>query len=76
LGGVYVAGGIAVKLLEKLKDGSFFNSFCDKEAFGSLLQKIPVAVILNESAPLLGAAYQAHAAVERPATGRAGASVE
>lgn len=76
LGGVYVAGGIAVKLLEKLKDRSFFNSFCDKEAFGSLLQKIPVAVILNESAPLLGAAYQALAAVERPARGRAGASVE
>jgi glucokinase len=65
LGGVYVAGGIAVKLLEKLKDGAFLRSFCDKEAFGSLLQKIPIAVILNESAPLLGAAYQALAAVRR-----------
>lgn len=65
LGGVYVAGGIAVKLLGKLKDGTFFTSFCDKEAFGAMLRKIPVLVILNESAPLLGAAHQALAAMRK-----------
>ena len=63
LGGVYVAGGIAVKLLEKLKDGTFFNAFCEKEAFGEMLRRIPIRVILNEAAPLLGAAYQALAAI-------------
>jgi glucokinase len=55
-GGLYVAGGIAVKILPKLKDGAFFRVFCDKGAFGPLLSKIPLRVVLNEDAPLLGAA--------------------
>jgi len=58
-----VAGGIAVKLLEKIKDGTFFRAFKDKWKFESLLNNIPVSVILNESAPLLGAAYEALAVV-------------
>jgi glucokinase len=65
LGGVYVAGGIAVKIIEKIKDGTFFNAFKDKWKFESLLANIPVSVVLNESAPLLGAAYEALAAVRR-----------
>jgi glucokinase len=63
LGGVYVAGGIAVKIIEKIKDGKFFNAFRDKWKFENLLDNIPVSVVLNESAPLLGAAYEALAAV-------------
>jgi glucokinase len=59
LGGMYVAGGIAVKILDKMKDGTFFNSFRDKWHFEKLLQNIPVSVILNENAPQLGAAYEA-----------------
>jgi glucokinase len=65
LGGVYVAGGIAVKIIEKIKDGKFFSAFKDKWKFESLLANIPVSVVLNESAPLLGAAYEALAAVRR-----------
>jgi glucokinase len=65
LGGLYVAGGIAVKIIEKMKDGTFFNAFKDKWKFESLLASIPVSVVLNESAPLLGAAYEAAAAVVR-----------
>ncbi len=65
LGGVYVAGGIAVKILEKMKDGTFFKAFKDKWKFESLLGNIPVSVVLNESAPLMGAAYEALAAVRR-----------
>lgn len=65
LGGVYVAGGIAVKVLEKIKDGTFFKSFKDKWKFESLLNNIPVSVVLNENAPLLGAAYEALAAVRK-----------
>src|ERR1700746_2578944 len=62
LGGVYVAGGIAVKILEKMKDGTFFHAFKDKWKFEGLLSNIPVSIVLNESAPLLGAAYEALAA--------------
>jgi glucokinase len=65
LGGVYVAGGIAVKILEKMKDGSFFKSFKDKWHFEKLLEKIPVSVILNENAPQLGAAYEALRLVQK-----------
>src|SRR3979411_1006011 len=65
LGGVFVAGGIAVKILDKIKDGSFFQSFQDKWKFESLMNNIPVSVILNESAPLIGAAYEALAAIQK-----------
>ena len=65
LGGVYVAGGIAVKIIEKIKDGTFFEAFRDKWKFETMLGNIPVSVILNESAPLLGAAYEALASVPR-----------
>jgi glucokinase len=65
LGGVYVAGGIAVRIIEKIKDGSFFQAFKDKWHFENMLANIPVSVVLNESAPLLGAAYEALAAVQK-----------
>lgn len=64
LGGVYVAGGIAVKILPKMKDGTFFKSFQDKWHFENMLADVPVSIVLNESAPLIGAAYEAHAAVK------------
>jgi glucokinase len=65
LGGVYVAGGIAVKILDKIKDGAFFHAFKDKWTFERLLSNIPVSVVLNESAPLIGAAYEALAAIDK-----------
>lgn len=55
-GGIYVGGGIAPKILTKLKDGSFMKAFVDKGRFSALLSTIPVRVILNDEAPLLGAA--------------------
>ena len=66
LGGVYVAGGIAAKIIEKMKDGTFFRNFCDRERkFDELLRNIPVSVVLNEAAPMLGAAYEALEAVRK-----------
>ena len=65
LGGVYVAGGIALKIIDKIKDGTFFEAFRDKWKFESLLSNIPLSVVLNESAPLLGAAYEALASLPR-----------
>lgn len=62
-GGVYVAGGIAVKILPKLKDGTFVQAFCDKAKFSILLEHIPIYVVLNEDAPLLGAAVRAAALI-------------
>ena len=59
LGGVYVAGGIAPKILPKMKDGTFVRSFCDKAKLAPMLARIPIYVILNEDAPLWGVAYQA-----------------
>jgi glucokinase len=59
LGGVFVAGGIAVKILPKLRDGRFVKALANKEKLGSLLSRLPVYVALNESAPLWGAAWVA-----------------
>jgi glucokinase len=64
LGGVYVAGGIAVKILPKMKDGTFFNAFKDKWHFEKMLLDVPVSIVLNESAPLIGAAYEAYASIK------------
>ena len=59
LGGVYVAGGIAPKILSKLRDGSFLRAFCGKSKFASVLGRVPVSVVINEYAAVWGAAYQA-----------------
>jgi glucokinase len=58
-GGVYVGGGIAPKLLDKLKDGTFMRAFVDKGRYRQLLSSIPVRVILNDQAALQGAAFYA-----------------
>jgi glucokinase len=58
-GGVYVAGGIAVKVLPKLKDGRFAAAARDKEKMKDFLATVPIYVVLNEECPLLGAAYVA-----------------
>jgi glucokinase len=62
-GGVYVGGGVAPKILPKLEDGAFMRAFVDKGRFRTLLERIPVRVILNEKAALLGAARCATAAL-------------
>jgi glucokinase len=59
LGGIYVAGGIAPKILPMLKEGAFFRAFCDKTLLAPVLARIPIYVVLNEDAPVWGAAYKA-----------------
>jgi glucokinase len=56
-GGVFLGGGIPPKILPILKKGIFMKAFMDKGRFKELLEKIPVRVILNDKAALLGAAY-------------------
>jgi glucokinase len=56
MGGVYIGGGIAPKILPALQDGTFMKSFLAKGRYKRLLAKIPVRVILNPHTALLGAA--------------------
>jgi glucokinase len=56
LGGVYVGGGIAPKIIDKLTDGTFIRAFTDKGRLSPLLESIPVRVILNPRTALYGAA--------------------
>lgn len=59
LGGLYLGGGIAPHLKEKMKQGAFLSSFTDKGRFHDLLSSIPIWVVMNDHAALLGAAYYA-----------------
>jgi glucokinase len=54
-GGVFVGGGIAPKILEKLKDGSFVNAYREKGRMSPLVAAIGVCVILDDKAALYGA---------------------
>jgi glucokinase len=58
-GGIYVAGGIAIKVLPKLKDGRFAAAARDKEKMRDFLEHVPIHVVLNDECPLLGAAHVA-----------------
>jgi glucokinase len=60
-GGVYIGGGIAPKILPALHDGRFLEAFLDKGRFRDFLRAIPVKVILDERASMLGAAHIASA---------------
>ena len=57
--GVYVGGGIAPKILPALQDGRFLEAFRAKEPMADLVATMPVAVILNPDAGLIGAAAHA-----------------
>ena len=61
VGGLYLGGGIAPRILEKLKDGTFLKSFTDKGRLSQLLINMPVRVILEPRAAQLGAAAYAEA---------------
>ncbi len=61
LDGVYVGGGIAPKLITKLKDGTFMKGFLNKGRYKKLLSNMPVKVIMNQQTALLGAASVAGA---------------
>ncbi len=56
LGGVYLGGGIAPKNLALLQAGDFLAGFLDKGRMRGLMERMPVRVIMNQQAPLLGAA--------------------
>ena len=61
LGGVYLGGGIAPKILPMLTNGTFVRGFLAKGRLNEILKRIEVRVSLNPSAGLLGAAHVAAA---------------
>lgn len=54
-GGVFIAGGIAPKILSLLDSERFLKAFCDKPPMNELLQSMPIRVVLNTRCGLLGA---------------------
>lgn len=59
-GGIYIAGGIAPKILPALKRPAFLRAFHDKPPMEDLLSKIPVRVVLDPRLGIYGAAATAY----------------
>lgn len=55
-GGLYIAGGIAAKILPLIQEGSFLQAFGQKGRVSPLLEKVPVHIVLNPQVGLIGAA--------------------
>lgn len=62
-GGLFIAGGIAPKIINKLSDGTFLKAFTAKAPMTELLQAIPIKVVMEPKVGLIGAAF---AAARRP----------
>lgn len=54
---VYIAGGIAPKIIKKLKDGDFVKEFKKSYKMEKILKEANIFVIMNENAGLIGAAF-------------------
>ncbi len=59
LGGLYIGGGIAPKILSFMKESAFMEAFVAKGRFASMLGEMPVRVSTNPETALLGAAHYA-----------------
>ena len=59
LGGVYVGGGIIVKMLAKVTAGAFMNGYLAKGRYTHVMADVPVRIILNPKTSQFGAAHAA-----------------
>lgn len=76
VGGMYIGGGIAPKILKTMHSGVFMKGFMDKGRLSDLLVKTPVHVILESGCALMGAAaYAEQRAAESSGTSIRAASV-
>ncbi len=55
-GGIFIGGSIAAKILPKMKEPIFMEAFLDKGRMAHLLKDMPVKIVLNDDAGILGAA--------------------
>jgi len=58
--GLYIGGGIAPKILPAMTSGQFMTAFLDKAPMDDLVARVPVKVIVNSNAVLVGAAVAAN----------------
>lgn len=56
-GGLLLAGGIPPKIISQLKDPYFYENLLDCDRMQELVKKVPVKVILNDKAPMIGAGW-------------------
>lgn len=55
-GGIFIGGSIAAKNVGKMKEATFMQAFLDKGRMGGLLKDMPVKIVLNDDAGLIGSA--------------------
>jgi glucokinase len=55
-GGIFIGGSVAAKIVPKMKDPIFMQSFLDKGRMVPLLKEIPVTIVLNDDSGIIGAA--------------------
>ncbi len=55
-GGIFIGGSIAAKIVPKMKDPVFLESFLDKGRMETILKNMPVKIVVNDDAGLIGAA--------------------
>ena len=67
VGGILIGGGIAPKIRAKLEDGTFMSAFRDKGRLSGMMATIPVHLVLEPRAALLGAAAVARSLLSGPA---------
>ncbi len=60
VGGIYIGGGIAPKILPLLDSDTFRNAFSQKGRLSSVVDNMPVYVKKKKKAPLFGSAHVAH----------------
>lgn len=59
LGGVYIGGGVAPKILPVIENGTFFDAFIKKGRFENMLQNMPLKLSLNQKTALIGSSRYA-----------------
>jgi glucokinase len=55
-GGIFIGSSIAAKIVPKMKEPIFMQSFLDKGRMESVLREMPVRIVLNDDAGIIGAA--------------------
>src|ERR1700704_2362849 len=55
-GGIFIGGSIAVKIIRKMNDPVFLESFLDKGRMGTILKDMPVKIVANDDSGIIGAA--------------------